>query len=71
MQQCFTFFIEKTKTMKKINQEISKGGKNNEKETNLEINHNDDKLSKNYFKEKKNCKKMLDENRMQERNDGK
>jgi hypothetical protein len=41
--------------MKKIKQEISKArGKKNEKETNLEINHNDDKLSKKYFK-KKQC----------------
>jgi hypothetical protein len=46
----FHLFIEKTKTMKKIKQEISKGGKKIEKETNLEINHNNDKLSKKYFK---------------------
>jgi hypothetical protein len=71
----FHLFIEKTRTMKKIKQEISKGRKINKKETNLEINHNDHKLSKKYFKKKQcfakkclmkiGCKKGMMENDLQ------
>jgi hypothetical protein len=60
--------------MKKIKQEISRG-KKFEKETNLEINHNDDKLSEKYFKKKQcfakkclmkiSCKKGMMENDLQ------
>jgi hypothetical protein len=35
-----------------------------EKETNLEINHNDDKLTKKYSKKNNVLPKMLDENRL-------
>jgi len=61
LQRSFTFY----QTDKDFEKNKTRNIKRREKETNLEINHNDDKISKKYSLKKNNVlPKMLDENRL-------